>query len=123
MIKKIKRLRNLEKEEKRLRELQEELETREKELAGREEYVNDRFNKIAKIDEGDSSVTFSFGTELEGGVGVETRINEDIVTALIDQGVLSPESAEDERAIQLAFILLADEVAEQILMEAAGYAD
>lgn len=122
MIKKFKKLFRLEELENSLSERKEELERRESDLEEKERIADERFNKIMGINEGESSITFSFGTDVEA-VGIETKINKEIVPKLIDHGVLIPELAEDDNAVQIAFVLLASEAAEQILMEATGNAD
>ena len=66
------------------------------------------------IKEGNSTVTFEFDKELN--ITVKSRINEDIIAVLIDKKYIEPEHATDESAIQFAFILLANEASEQIIV-------
>lgn len=65
------------------------------------------------VDE-NSSVLFEFDNEL--AVTVKSRINSDIVMKLIDQEYITTEFAEDEASIQFAFILMANEASEQIIL-------
>lgn len=64
--------------------------------------------------EGNSSVVFEFDKEL--AVTVKSRINSDIVMTLIDKGYITSEFAEDEASIQFAFVLMANEASEQIII-------
>lgn len=68
----------------------------------------------ASIKEGNSSVIFEFDDKL--AITVKSRINEDIITELIDKKYINAEHAADEATVQFAFILLANEATEQIII-------
>lgn len=60
-----------------------------------------------------SSITFEIDDKLN--VVTHARINKKIVDTLINHGYLPAKSAEDETAIQLAFVLIANDVTNQII--------
>ena len=66
------------------------------------------------VKEGNSTVTFEFDKELN--ITVKSRINEDIIPVLIDKKYIEAEHSADESTIQFAFILLANESSEQIIV-------
>lgn len=63
--------------------------------------------------EGSSTVTFTIDEELQ--VGVKSEINRDSNLKLIDSEYLTVEDAENDEAIQLAYILLINEATDQII--------
>ncbi len=67
------------------------------------------------ISEGNSSILFEIDKELN--VTTKSRINKDISSTLIDSNYLDSSQSEDDAAIHLVFILLANEVTEQIIEE------
>ena len=67
------------------------------------------------ISEGNSSILFEIDKELN--VTTKSRVNKEIVPVLIDNKYLDSPQSEDESAIQLVFVLLANEVTEQIISE------
>jgi ABC-type uncharacterized transport system involved in gliding motility auxiliary subunit len=75
------------------------------------------FNKnksSIKTDESSlSSITFKFDNDLN--VTTHTRINSEIIMTLIDNDYLKSVDSEDKAVINLIFILMANEVTEQII--------
>jgi len=70
---------------------------------------------IKEIENRNSTISFEIDGELN--VTIHTRINSDITLTLIDNNYLGTKEAEDEAAIQLAFILIANEATEQLIEE------
>lgn len=64
-------------------------------------------------DDDRSSVTVFIDKNLR--MQIKSKINKDIILKLVDEGYLLEGQMEDEGAIQLAFILLANEATDQIL--------
>ena len=75
-----------------------------------ESYKEDHFKTI---NEGNSCIIFDIDSELK--TTVKSRINDEISMSLIDEGYITSEQSHDESAIQLAFILITNEVTEQII--------
>ena len=71
------------------------------------------------IDEGKSSVIFEIDNELN--IVTKSEINKDVINTLIDNGYIKSEHSEDFAMIQLAFILIANEVTEQIIENVNDY--
>lgn len=67
------------------------------------------------IAEGNSSILFEIDNELN--VSTKSRINKDIAGVLVDNQYLDSTQSEDNAAIHLVFILLANEVTDQIMQE------
>lgn len=78
-----------------------------------EEVKSLRGSGAASIKEGNSSVIFEIDKEL--AITVKSRINQDIITILIDKNYITAEHSEDESTVQFAMILLANEATEQII--------
>jgi len=70
---------------------------------------------VKKVNEGHSSITFEIDPELF--ITVKSKVNSEIIETLIDSDYLRPEQSEDENAIHLAFVLIANETTEQIIEE------
>jgi hypothetical protein len=68
---------------------------------------------IKKVKDENSTITFEIDEDLK--VIVHTRINPKIALTLIDREYLTPKDADDQGAVQLAFVLIANEVTEQII--------
>lgn len=69
--------------------------------------------KEPKTEDERSSVTIFIDKDLK--MQIKSKINTEIVQKLVDEGYLLEGQIEDEGAIQLAFILLANEVTDQII--------
>ncbi len=69
--------------------------------------------KIDKTKDSMSSITFEFDEDLN--VTTHTRINSKIIIPLINSGYLQSVDSEDQALINLVFILMANEVTEQII--------
>ena len=65
------------------------------------------------ISEGNSSLLLEFDDDLQ--VTVSSRINDSIITSLIDREYIISTDTADEASVQFAFILVANEVTEQII--------
>lgn len=91
------------------KELTEKLSNLEKDL----EEIKSAGPKLTE--DGKSYITFEFDNELN--VVTKSQINKDVVNTLIDSGYILSEHSEDVAMIQLAFILIANEVTEQIIEE------
>lgn len=74
-------------------------------------------SSIKQTDKSDelSSITFKIDNDLN--VTTHTKISTDIIPTLIDNDYLKSTDSEDQALIQLVFILLANEVTEQIIEE------
>jgi len=74
-----------------------------------------------KLDDSESSlssITFEFDNDLN--VTTHTRINSDIILTLIDNGYMKSTESEDQAMVNLVFILMANEVTEQIIQKTNG---
>jgi len=67
------------------------------------------------VEEGNSSILFEIDKDLK--ITTKSRINKDIISTLIDSKYIDSAQSEDEAVIQLVFILLVNEVTEQIMEE------
>ena len=87
----------------------------------RKKVVKKSKSTLTKSSKENSTITFEIDKELK--VVIHSKINKDIVTSLIDKGYMNAADAENEPLIQVAFVLLASDVAEQILSEVSGKKD
>ena len=70
---------------------------------------------VVEVENTNSTITFEIDKELN--VTVHTRINKDIILPLLDQNYINANGAEDEGSIQVAFVLIANEITEQLIEE------
>lgn len=68
-----------------------------------------------------STITFEIDKDLM--VTIHSKINKNIVTSLIDKGYVKAVDAENEALIQVAFVLLANEISDQLLNDLTGLAN
>src|SRR4030066_706829 len=68
-----------------------------------------------------STITFEIDKDLM--VTIHSKINKNIVTSLIDKGYVKAVDAENEALIQVAFVLLANEISDQLLNYLTGLAN
>lgn len=61
----------------------------------------------------DSTLTFTIDKDLK--VVMDSKINPEIVPELVKQGFINQVEAESEEILQLSFVVLANEVTEQII--------
>lgn len=71
-----------------------------------------------RIPEGDSTITFSIDKTFK--VKTFTKVNPDIIKSLVRAQYIEPHQEEDTDAHHLAFVLLANEVSQQLLDEYQG---
>lgn len=65
--------------------------------------------------DGVSSITFEIDSDMN--VVVKSKINKRMVLTLIDESYIKADQSEDEGAIQLSFVLIANEVTNQLIDE------
>ena len=73
-----------------------------------------RKNKVYYTNDNKSRIVFEIDDDLKNII-TKTTINKNVVRKLIELGYIGPKFSEDEMAIQLAFVLIANEVSEQII--------
>ncbi|MDH5766618.1 MAG: hypothetical protein OEZ38_11440 [Gammaproteobacteria bacterium] len=112
---------NIIKNSKTYKKLEKQHKEQSKKLVDLESINNEQSDKIKDLlspggyitEDGKSRLVFEFDEELN--VTTKSIINKDVVPALVDNNYISPDSTEDEIILQLAFIVIANEVTEQII--------
>ena len=73
---------------------------------------------VKRTSKENSTITFEIDKDL--AVTIHSRINSTIVTSLIDKGYIKASDVDNEAAIQVAFVLLANEISDQLLNDLTG---
>lgn len=90
-----------------------------KRLKAENQKLQEKADHLEHVKKEDSAITISFDKELK--VNVFTKINKDqIAPTLVDEGYIRGADMENEDAIHIAMILLANEATSQIVDQYAG---
>lgn len=86
----------------------------EREITSLNDKIEDLEEQLSPITEDNSYITFTIDNDLK--IAVRSKVNKDIVPALINNDIIKAEDSGEVEILQTALVLIANESTEQIIM-------